>query len=337
MAKLVGELESECGSDVRIRSNVPGGELTTFAVGGALAIVAEPGNIETTATLLRALKKRGVEWRILGAGSNIIIPSSGLPMVVIRLGKGLSGWVPVESETTLSTLSELCELSSAPQTVRPEAGPDAAVLAFGAAPLMGLSRKLSTIGLAGLEFAAGIPGSVGGAIKMNAGAHDHSMDEVVTRVFCLDSSGELCVYTQVDMHFGYRRSRIDPQHIVVAAELQLQSRPAEHISAHRTNCLEYRKRTQPLHLPSAGSVFKNPLDKTSPHCDEQLAAAELLESAGLKGATRGGIGYSDMHANWLCKLEQTAHAEDALWLIEHAQEKVSRAFGVTLEPEIIRW
>ncbi len=337
LSKLANELHCECGDDVRIRQAVSGVELTTFGVGGELLLVAEPNSISTASQLLQTLNRLGVDWRMLGAGSNILIPSSGLPDVVVRLGKGLSGWLPLEQESTAESLSILCDESGKPQMLPAAFETDTRVLAFGAAPLMGLSRKLSSVGLAGLEFAAGIPGSLGGAIKMNAGAHGHSMDEVVRKVFCLDSTGAIGELDKIDMHFGYRRSAIASNKIIVAAELQLQSRSAAEISAHRASCLEYRKRTQPLHLPSAGSVFKNPIDKTSPHCDEQRAAAELLEEAGLKGTVRGGVGFSDMHANWLCRLEDGAHADDASWLIDHAQERVMRSFGITLEPEIIRW
>ena len=337
LSVLASELIDECGDGVRIRGKVAGRELTTFAVGGELQLLAEPSNINAASTLVQALERRAINWRMLGAGSNILIPSAGLPTVVVRLGRGLSGWLPVEGDTAAQQLSILCDESGKPQSPPPSFEADTTILAFGAAALMGLSRKLSSLGLAGLEFAAGIPGSLGGAIKMNAGAHGHSMDELVEKVFCLDSSGSLIELSRSDMRFGYRCSNIAPQQMIVAAQLRMQARPKEEINAHRSNCLEYRKRTQPLHLPSAGSVFKNPLDKTSPHCDEQRAAAELLEEAGLKGATRGGIGFSELHANWLCKLDESAHADDASWLIEHAQERVLQSFGISLEPEIIRW
>lgn len=290
--------------EFRLRKDVPGRELTTFALGGIVRAVVEPSSIEELSKLLQILKNSEVPWRVIGAGSNLLIPDAGLDQVLIRLNRAFS------QNSTIETR-------------------EGSKLFFASESLMGLSRKTAEEGLSGLEFAAGIPAALGGAVVMNAGAHGSSISEIAKRVHLINAEGELVSYSNSEMSFGYRKSRIIKDEIVVAAEFELVLMNKDEILEKRAACLDYRKQTQPLHLPSAGSVFKNP-------SDHELAAAQMIESLGLKGFIYGGVRISDMHANWIVKDSVDAKASEVSYLIDYLAEKVFKEFGVELIPEIIR-
>ncbi len=313
--ELRSELARELPSGLLVKAGVPARNLTTFGLGGNVETFIEVQRVDVLQELLRSLKRRGVSWRILGAGSNVIFGDGGLDSPVIRLGRELGGYRFLDEE----------------QSGR--------VAVSAAASLMTLSRELSAAGFSGLEFAAGIPASLGGAVKMNAGAHGHSISEVVTSATVLDASGELRTREASELAFGYRRSSIAPGEIVVSAELALNRAEPEKIKAARSACLEYRKKTQPLHMPSSGSVFRNPsLEELSQgKIAPGEAAAKLLERAGLKGMRRGAVGYAELHSNWLVRHEDEGRTADAHALIELGVETVEREFNVRLEPEIIIW
>ena len=333
MSNLKESFDLSSLGDISVRNDLGGAELTTFGVGGGANSLFEPQSIEVLQALLARLHREGLNYRILGAGSNVVFPDEGIVEPVIRLGKSLGGFLPLDEP--LRDLNLLSQLQKKEIGVTSDAR---RLLVFASAPMMSLSRKVSQLGLSGLEFAAGIPGTMGGAVRMNAGAHGHSSEEIIDRVHFVDENGILRTFEGSDLGFRYRHTELPPSAIVVAAELILVPKDPKTVSEERSSCLEYRKRTQPLQLRSAGSVFRNP---------SLEAAGSLLERSGLKGERRGAIRYSELHANWLVAdryeggsstpPEIRGRAGDILDLVRLGQSKVYERFGITLEPEIIFW
>lgn len=361
-------LECELGPSVRIKTNVPAKDLTTFALGHSVALLVEPLTIQGLQNLLGLLSSHSLPWRVIGAGSNILLPDSSLDCILIRLGREFSRsfFLGEDELVTDLVIQEFFEGHNYPargiddvpsSTPKQDLLDSTSVLAFGAASLMGLSRKLSGLGLSGLEFAAGIPASVGGAVVMNAGAHGSSMAEVVKEIFVINSQGEIQRLSRTNLGFSYRRTVLGTDFVVLAAVFALRVGNITEVLKKRNTCLEYRKRTQPLHLPSAGSVFRNPEQmanvellrefETSSCISQQdgpplrtlqsISAGWLLEKLGVKGLRHGGVCFSPMHANWLVKVDEKARASDASALVELAQQKAFDTFKIGLEPEIIRW
>ena len=276
--------------------------LTTLAIGGPLKYLFEPHSIEELSALVSALKQNQLSYMLLGAGSNALIPDEGVGEVVIRLGRGLR---------FLEALGEESFKVGANTSV------------------MWLSRELSEQGYAGLEFAGGIPASLGGAVKMNAGAHGGEFSSVIHEVHCVDDEGNESTLGVDELQYSYRHSALPKGWIVAAATLKLSKDDPEAVRERRLENLEYRKRTQPLQLPSAGSVFRNPTDAP--------AAGKLLEDLGLKGHTHGGAMISELHGNWIVNPKREARYGDVLALIELCQERVAKAHGIELIPEVLVW
>ena len=177
---------------VRIRERVPARTATTFAVGAGIELLLEPLSVEAAVELLELLKKHGVAWRVLGAGSNVLLPDTPLSMPVIRLGREFSAFWPLSGHGDQSTLAAVFSRAGEPFATEISSGRGPVrVAALAAAPLMGLSRRLSAAGLSGLEFASGIPGSVGGGVRMNAGAHGAELAEVFEGCLVVDASGSV--------------------------------------------------------------------------------------------------------------------------------------------------
>ena len=192
--------------------------------------------------------------------------------------------------------------------------------------LVSLSVQISKKGLAGLEFASGIPGSVGGAVYMNAGAHGSDMSEVLEKVYVLFDDGTFAWLSKEEMEFSYRTSILQKKRpgIVLEAVFQLKLGNREEIVAKMQNNKNYRKETQPYNLPCAGSIFRNPL----PHY-----AGQLVQEAGLKGYSIGGAQISPMHGNFIVNTGN-GKAEDVLALIQHVKECIYQQFGVNIETEV---
>ncbi len=333
-ATKLSQLFTERLGSILVRNSVPAATVTTFAVGGVISTLVEPTNIDELSELLRLLRNVGVNYKILGAGSNLVIREGAFDHVVIRLSRSFSKISFHFDEVSISDLNARCV--SDEREVAPElkAGAAIGVLALGATPLMSLSRKLTELGITGLEFAAGIPASVGGAVRMNAGAHQEELASVVRAVFIVDEDGNLQKLPRTGLDFSYRKSNIGSSAVVVGVELALVQGDSQLTRAKRTTCLQNRSETQPLHLPSAGSVFVNPDSLTQ---KDSPAAGWLLEQVGLKGVERGGVRYSELHANWLVKVSDRATAADVIALIDEGKERVGTRFGIELRPEIIIW
>ena len=298
-------LHQELSRLAPIRSGVLGRDLTTYSIGGPIQTLCEPEDSQQLQQAVALLADSGAPWRVIGAGSNLLIADAGLQTVVLRLGKGFRS-----------------------SLVGP--GRDGAVMVEvgAAASLMTLSRTVSEQGLSGLEFAAGIPATVGGAVFMNAGAHGGDIASVLHEITVLRGS-ELQRIAASELPFRYRHSGLEPSAVVVAATFKLQPGDRERIVERRAQCLAERKARQPLTSPSAGSVFKNPAP--------ERPAGRLLEECGLKGAAVGGAVVSALHGNWIINPQRSATAEDVQALMARCVEAVAAHAGVVLQPEVLYW
>jgi UDP-N-acetylmuramate dehydrogenase len=297
MAAAERILRAGCGS--RLRVSFPLAPLTSFRIGGPASLYLEAERDADLAAAAEAVSTGGIPWIVIGKGSNILVSDDGFPGLVLRLGKGFR-WAARDGG-------------------RLRAG--------GAMPLPALAGVALAHSLSGLEFGVAIPASLGGAVRMNAGAHDHAMDEVVEHVelFSLPAAGRVGLPAS-QAGFGYRRSALPEGTLVVGATVALRPGDPGDIRREMGHAREWRRATQPLAEPNCGSVFKNP---PGDH------AARLVEAAGGKGATVGGASVSDKHANFIVA-RPGATAADVHRLIGLVQHQVEERFGITLEPEVQR-
>lgn len=284
-----------------IRWDAPLAEFTTLRVGGPAAAVAFPASSGELAGLVHLLNAQGVDWRVLGRGSNVLASDSGYDGVVIVLDRRF-GAMSLETEATEGGL------------VRAEAG----------GGLAGLLMWCAGQQLTGLEFLAGIPGSVGGALAMNAGAWGNEIAERVAAVELLDDNGSLRRIERPALRFFYRHLALPARTVIVAGVFALQTGGQPQIEEQMSAYIAQRREKQPKGVANAGSFFKNP---------PSAAAGRLIEQAGLKGATVGGAMVSPVHANFLVNTG-TASARNLFDLMRLVQEKVEKKFGVRLEPEV---
>lgn len=321
LATLTTRLRREIGAE-HVREGVPLAPYTTWRVGGPADLLVEAMQVEQIILAAQAAEALGVSWRVLGRGSNVLVRDGGMAgLVIVNRTRGLEIAPPL-------------------------------VVADGGLLLSTLARRTAAAGLAGMEWGAGIPGSVGGAVVSNAGAHGGQMADTLRRVLLLrpaaqrDRAGNLLVgdvtladeqtTAQVaaiwqdvaDLELAYRHSRLRggaaPEEIVLRAEFQLTADDPAAIRARMDEQRRQRKATQPLAQASAGSVFKNPPSES---------AARLIDQAGLKGTRIGGAQVSTRHANFMVT-EEHARAEDVLALIALVQRRVEERFGVQLTLEV---
>ena len=294
--------------DSRVREQAPVGPLTTFGVGGTADWLVEPSTLDTLQRVLQIAVEAGVPFVVLGGGSNVLVADAGVRGIVVR--------------PRLTTISQ-----SSPDSVRAEAG----------VTINGLVRWMIGRGLAGLEAWAGTPGTVGGAVHGNAHYAGRNISDFVTSVGLLSPTGELSEVPSGAMGFGYDTSRLFQTREVVAwADFKVAAGEPEALRATARASLAHRKRTQPLHLPSAGCVFQNPEPSRGDRVPEGVpwSAGALVDRAGLKGAVEGGATISPIHANFIVAAK-SATARDIRTLIERAREAVREQSGVTLREEIV--
>jgi len=269
---------------------------TSFKIGGNADFVVLPESVEEVAMVVSALKENGIRYTVMGNGSNLLVDDAGLRGVVIKLARNFSGAI-VEGNT-----------------ISAESGI--------------LLSKLSNIALAnslkGLEFASGIPGTLGGAVIMNAGAYGGEMKDVVVKTVYLDSNGEIKSVEGADHGFGYRKSMFTSKDVVLHSTLVLSQGNKDEIKDKMSELNSQRKAKQPLEFPSAGSAFKRP---------EGYFAGKLIQDAGLKGYKIGGASVSEKHSGFIIS-DGSATCSDVLALIDHIQKEVFRQFSVELESEI---
>ena len=267
----------------------------SFRIGGPAAVFAEPASEQELAALRRFLAEKGVKSTVIGNGTNLLVRDAGIDGAVIHLGEAFST-VRVDGESVYA-----------------EAGVTLAHLATAA----------KEAGLAGLEFAHGIPGSLGGAVMMNAGAYGGEMKDVVVSVRYLNGAGEIA--ETAEPGFGYRRSIFaGTDSVILGAALHLRRDDAVAIHARMMELWEKRSGSQPLDKPSAGSFFKRPANGY---------AAAMIEGAGLKGLTVGGAQVSEKHAGFVINAGG-ASCDDVMALMAQVQKAVFEKYGTLLEPEV---
>lgn len=298
------ELQRKCTAllpDMELRFDEPMSNHTSFRIGGGAEIMAFPKTREELADILKVSTLLDCNCAILGAGTNVLAPDGGLPGVVICLKDCLDGLE-----------------QTAPNRIRVMAGVTMARAAVFAANL----------GLSGLEFAHGIPGSVGGGVYMNAGAYGGEICQVCTAVEVMDRQGQVRQLTAQQMNFSYRHSLLeDTKELVVSAEFTLTPGDPEVIWSRMKELIAKRTASQPLNLPSAGSAFKRPVGGY---------AAALIQESGLKGYQVGGAAISEKHAGFAVNLGG-ATAQDVQQLLRQVSDQVYAKTGIRLEPEVRIW
>ena len=271
---------------------------TTFKVGGPAACLIELEREEQLCNIQRYLSLVEVPFFVLGNGSNVLVSDEGYPGVVLQIGEKMGG-IRVEGTR---------------------------IVAQAGALLSQVARAALSQELTGLEFASGIPGTVGGGVVMNAGAYGGEMKQVVTKVRVVNQSGEIMELDNSTMEFGYRYSTIrNKPFVVTEVTFQLKEGKAEEIKAVMDDLAARRREKQPLEYPSAGSTFKRP---------EGYYAGELIMNAGLRGYRIGGAQVSDKHCGFIVNMGN-ATATDIMDVIRDAQDCVKEKFNVDLEPEVV--
>ena len=284
------------GSD-NVRLHEPMKKHTTFRIGGPADYYLCPHSTEELQKILQICRENKLEFFILGNGSNLLVSDKGYRGVVIQLWKNFSDFETEDNTITVKAGTLLSKVAA-------EA----------------LEESLT-----GMEFASGIPGTMGGAVMMNAGAYGGEMKDIIREVTVLTREGELLTLSKEEMNFGYRTSVVKEKgYVVISAVLQLRKGDREEIRKVMDELKERRVTKQPLDMPSAGSTFKRP---------EGYFAGKLIMDAGLRGFSVGGAQISEKHCGFVVN-KGDATAADVLGLIGEVQKRVQEKFGVALEPEV---
>ena len=271
---------------------------TSFRIGGPADVLAQPADEAELAALLKRAAEHAVPVTLIGNGSNLLVRDKGIRGLVIKLSN-------LFSSITV----------------------DGNVMTFGSGISLAMaSKKAASLSLSGMEFAVGIPGTIGGAVYMNAGAYDGEMAKVVTSVRVMDREGKISELKASELAFAYRHTALQNSGLIVTSvTCVLQPDEADAIAAKMADFSQRRISKQPLELPSAGSMFKRP---------PGYFAGTLIDQTGLKGYTVGGAQVSTKHAGFVVNVGG-ATAQDVLQLISDVQSKVFAAHGVRLEPEVL--
>lgn len=293
---MISELQAEGVGTVL--PNEPMSQYTYWKIGGPADALVIPETKEQLSAVIRYANRKQIPWFVLGKGSNLLVADKGIRGIVIKLSEALN-YARFEGNL---------------------------IYAGGAYSLIKLSVMAGKHGLSGLEFAGGIPASIGGAVFMNAGAHGSEMSRILKQAEVLLDNGEWTILQKEELQYSYRHSILQEQPgIVTEAVLELTPGDRKEIAAAHAAHRERRLRTQPLHLACAGSVFRNPPNHH---------AAQLIEEAGLKGLKAGGAQVSTLHANFIINTGQ-ATAEDVLTLIDQIKTVIGEKFDVDLVPEVL--
>ena len=280
-----------------IRFDEPMSKHTSFAIGGPADIFIEPADVEEIRSVCDLLRREHIPYVIIGNGSNLLVADEGIRGVVIHLGKDFS------------------EITVKDRILEIQAG----------ASLARVARIALQESLTGFEFAAGIPGSFGGAVCMNAGAYGGEMKDILLDADLLTPQGQILTLTAEELELSYRHSIIfEKDYIVLSARIRLTPGDPSGIRERMEELAQARKEKQPLEYPSAGSTFKRP---------EGYFAGKLIQDAGLKGYTVGGAMVSEKHAGFVIN-HGGATAEEVRFLIHQVQKKIKAQFGVSMETEV---
>lgn len=282
--------------DGEVRRDVPLARHTTYRIGGPAALMVTANTYHSLRRTLEVLAREGVDWVVLGRGSNVLAADEGYRGCVVRLGREFSR-MSVEGS---------------------------AITAGAAVTMPNLVRETLSRSLTGLEFCVGIPGTVGGAIAMDAGTRHEWIGQVVRDVVTLRPGEGMRRYAASEVEWGYRYTSLPHDEIVLEATLDLEPGDKALIGQEMDARLARRSRHQPLGKPSCGSVFKNPGDRS---------VAQLIDQAGLKGYRVGGARVSDQHANFIVN-EGGATAQDVVAVMAHVHDVVAQEYGIDLRPEV---
>lgn len=291
-ARLLSEIEGE------VRFDEPLKRYTTYRIGGPADIFVQAATEDDVVKVLKAAWEHRTPVYVMGSGSNLLISDKGVRGVVLRLGHALG------------------EIVISDTIVRAQAG----------AALPKVAKMAADRGLAGLEWGGGVPGTVGGAVAMNAGAHGSEICDILLRAHLVTRDGKRLICSCDEMQYSYRRSGLirEKRHVVVGAEFQLRSERVEAITERMRRYAARRRSTQPLGVPSSGSVFKNPPGDY---------AGRLVEAANLKGTRIGGAQISEIHGNFIVN-RGDATATDVKALIDLVRGTIRDRFGIDLELEV---
>ena len=286
---------------ISVKYNEPMSGHTSFRIGGPVEVMAFPKNTQELAQLLQVSKSLDIQPVILGAGTNILAPDAGINGLVICLKDCLEGMALL---------------------------PDSRIRVMAGVTMTRAAVFAANQGLAGMEFAHGIPGTVGGGVYMNAGAYGGEICQICESVTVMGMDGEIREISGAEMGFSYRHSMLeDTPGIVVSSVFRLTPDSTENIKARMKELMGKRSASQPLDLPSAGSAFKRPVGGY---------AAALIDQAGLKGFQIGGAAVSEKHAGFVVNLGG-ATAADVQSLLKEVSQRVYEASGISLEPEVRIW
>ena len=294
------ELQNGFADKLRLEWNVPLAKYTTFHIGGPAECLIAARSSEEIQMVLKFCKEHQVELHILGNGSNLLVDDEGVSGIVLYIGRRMQ-------EITVNGTE---------------------IVADAGARMALVARAAEDASLTGLEFAFGIPGTIGGGTIMNAGAYGGELSQVITKVEAFDSDGNFYVLEGDDLCFGYRKSTLKT-HGYIVSKVYMNCKPGnkEEISALMADLGKQRREKQPLEYPSAGSTFKRP---------EGYFAGQLIDQSGLKGVSIGGAQVSEKHAGFIVN-KGTATGKDVRTLIGFIKSKVYEKFGVELEPEYVFW
>jgi UDP-N-acetylmuramate dehydrogenase len=296
-AELVAALRAAVGGEVR--AGEPMSAHTTLRVGGPAAALVRAESVEDLAGLAQVCRERARPWLVVGRGSNLLVADAGWPGVVVTLGAAFRGITR----------------------------DGAALIAGGAEPMPALAVRAEHEGLAGVAFGVAIPGTVGGAVRMNAGAHGGQVSDVLewAEVVRLAGGGAREQIGAAGLELGYRHSALPHDAVVVRARLGLAPADAEALAGDMTEMRRWRRAHQPVSEPSCGSVFANPVGDS---------AGRLIEAAGLVGHRVGGARVSDRHANFIV-VARGSPASDVHRVLRDVQQRVAEVHGVALRPEVV--
>ncbi|GIW53494.1 MAG: UDP-N-acetylenolpyruvoylglucosamine reductase 1 [Gemmatimonadales bacterium] len=298
------ELSAKLGCEVRL--NEPLSEYTTYRIGGPASAMVFPRSAEDVAAAVRFARETETPYLILGLGSNVLIADRGFDGIVIRIGKGMDRLERVGEGTVWRAGAGL--------------------------PTPILARRTAAAGQAGVHLLVGVPGTVGGGVFMNAGAHGQEFGRVVREVKLVDSAGEYRTLKGEEIAWRYRASGLD-SNVVVEAIVELEASDPGELKEEVARHLRWRKAGTPFTQPCCGSVFRNPSPPGTSRGAPGKTAGQLIDAAGMKGFTVGKAQVSPKHANYIVNLGGATAAE-VLAVIEAVRERVLKEFGIELELEV---
>ena len=310
-----------------------GKEKTWYRLGGCADVLIRPNNEEALQTLLKRCYEVNIPVRVLGSGANVLVDDEGVDGIVILLDQPIFREIISLSEDP-DYYDYIQQLSANNSEADNNSGEIMRVMA--GARMEKIVINFALAGKSGLEMMAGIPASLGGAIRMNAGGKFGSIADTVHTVGCIDIQGNQIKYTRQQIDFDYRSSSIiDP--VILWTEFLMQPDDPAVVHEKIKDIFAYKKNSQPMSERSAGCVFKNPKELDSPVANRRISAGKIIDEAGLKGFTIGGAMVSNQHANFVCAINDNCTARDIIAVMDHIQNVVQQKTGYQLHRELVVW